>query len=66
MRDDEVKLWARQATSWKLNEECGPNPPSSIKDALLARSWEAWTRKGIKIGKSSTDYTGLIVMAYAL
>ena len=43
MHDDEVKLWARPTTSWRLLEECGSNPPSLIKDALLSRSWEAWT-----------------------
>ena len=63
MRDDEVKLWARPATSWKLNKECGSNPPSLIKNVLLARSWEAWKIEGLGVGRlKGTNYEAIMVI----
>ena len=64
MRDDEVKLWARQATSWKLNKECGTNPPSLIKDALFARSWEVWKSEGLVSG-DGVDFIAIMIIFYA-
>ena len=63
MRDDEVKLWARPATSWGLLEECGTNPPSLIKDAVQARSFEAWTGKGLL---EDHDPVAIIVIAFSI